>query len=31
MTIIWEGDYESALAKARAESKPLFIDFFSPT
>jgi len=31
MTITWEKDYASALSKARAESKPLFVDFFSPT
>ncbi len=31
MAITWEKDYASALARARSESKPLFIDFFSPT
>jgi hypothetical protein len=31
MGITWERDYASGLARARSESKPLFIDFFSPT
>jgi hypothetical protein len=31
MTIRWEKDYASALSRARAENKPLYIDFFSPT
>jgi len=31
MTIRWEADFPSALARARAESKPIYIDFFSPT
>jgi hypothetical protein len=30
MTINWEKDDVSALAKAKAESKVLFVDFFSP-
>ena len=29
--ITWEKDYGSALARARTENKPLFVDFFSPT
>ena len=31
MSIRWERDYASALARAKAEDKPLFVDFFSPT
>jgi hypothetical protein len=31
MTIRWEKDYGTALERARSESKPLFVDFFSPT
>ena len=31
MSINWEKDYASALSRARAENKPLFVDFFSPT
>jgi hypothetical protein len=30
MAIRWEPDFSSALARARAEDKLLFIDFFSP-
>ena len=31
MTIRWERNYGSALARAISEDKPLFVDFFSPT
>ena len=31
MTIRWEKDYASALARARTEQRPVFVDFFSPT
>lgn len=31
MTIHWERDYAAALSKAKAQTRPLFIDFFSPT
>jgi hypothetical protein len=31
MTIRWENDYASALARARTEHKPVFVDLFSPT
>jgi hypothetical protein len=30
MAIRWEKDYSSALARARSENKPLYIDFFHP-
>lgn len=30
MPIRWERDYESARARARAEGKPLYVDFFHP-
>lgn len=29
-TIQWETDYETALKKARAEKKPILLDFFNP-
>jgi len=28
--IVWETDMKSALAKAAAEEKPVFLDFFNP-
>lgn len=31
MTIRWEPDYASALSRAKAEQRTLFIDFYSPT
>lgn len=26
----WETDFDTALTRAKAEKKPLFIDFFNP-
>lgn len=30
MAIRWERDYPAALARARAEEKPIYLDFFMP-
>ena len=30
-TIRWEADYAAAVRRAKAENKPLFVDFFLPT
>lgn len=29
-TILWETDMEGALKRARAENKPILLDFFNP-
>ena len=29
-TIQWETELEAALAKAKSDSKPVFLDFFNP-
>jgi len=29
-TIVWESDLQTALAKAKAEKKPVLMDFFNP-
>jgi hypothetical protein len=31
MTILWEKNYGAALARARSENKPLYLDFFHPS
>jgi len=31
MAIRWEADFPAALARARSEAKPIYIDLFSPT
>lgn len=28
--VIWESDLQKALAKAKAENKPVLMDFFNP-
>jgi len=29
-SIVWENDLQKALAKAKAEKKPVLMDFFNP-